>query len=150
MEIAVKYLCVGAWALQLLLTAYYGMGLPKSFHIGAADVSPEVALRQQLMYGWIGIGLTLALVSLWLRKWWPLTVITSSLTYLVVWYLDGPMNLVGIVDGYLLMWRTASKFGLYVSFAIRDVAVPIALILSLVGTAWRVVRRVFRLPESNS
>jgi hypothetical protein len=150
MDVAVKYLCAGAWASQLLLTTYYGIGLPKSFHIGAVDVSQEVALRQQLMYGWIGVGLALALASLWLRRWWPLTVITSSLTYLAVWYLDGPMALVGIVDGYLLMLHTAVKFGLYVSFSIRDVAVPIALMLSLVGAASRVVRSDFRQPESNS
>lgn len=144
MYAGIKLLCIGAWMLELLLTVYYNIGLSKSFHIGAVDVSKEVALRQDLMYGWIAVGLSLALAALGLKKWWPIAVIASSLTYLLEWYCDGPMSSVGFYEGYRLQWQTASHFGLYLAFSVRDVIVPIVLTVSLLGGLVQISRSAVR------
>jgi hypothetical protein len=133
MRSTLKWMCVSAWALQLLLTVYYSVAMPRPFVAAGVDVTADLLHRLHLMYAWIGAGLGLALIGLRLRRWWVLTTIASSLTYLVVWYMRGPMALVGVVDGYRLLWQSAFRYGLYVSFLISDFLVPGTLILALTG-----------------
>jgi hypothetical protein len=128
-----KWTCVGAWSLQLLLTFYNSLVLPRPFIADGIDVTADLLHREHLLYGWIGVGLAVALIGLRLKRWWILTTVVSSLTYLVVWYLRGPMSLVGAVAGYKLLWGTATRFGFYTSFFTHDLLIPVALLAALAG-----------------
>ena len=144
MSRAAKLLCIGAWLLILAISLYYYSGLPNSFNMNGIDVSREIALRQKVLFLRITIGVFLAVSSFPLKRWWPLPVIASSLTYLIPWYWSGPLHTVGLVDGYELLSQTAARFHLLLDFVCRDLVVPGALIVALVTAICHVHLGVLR------
>lgn len=129
-----SWLCAVTWTGLLILTIYYSIRLPSHLTVQGVNVTQDLERRQEIMYGWIAIGLALALIGLRFQRWGPLTAGCSSLLYLVGWYLSGPMSSVGPVDGYRLMWQTATRFGLYAPFVVRHVLVSGAFVVALVGS----------------
>jgi hypothetical protein len=146
---SIKWLCIVAWLLMLLLTAYYWAGLPKTFVIQQQDVSGEIWHRQSTIFIRIAIGLGLALISLPMKRWWPLAIIGSSLIYLVQWYFGGPLYRIGIVDGYHLLWQTALRFDLRSDFLVRDLVVPMAMSITTIGALLYLVKPMVR-PEATA
>jgi len=134
------WVCVSAWAGLLAFTGYYSAMLPKHYLMGNIDVVPEIVHHQHILYAWSLAGLGVALVGLKVDRWWIPATIASSLTYLVGWYIRGPMLMVGPVDGFRLMWQTAITLGTYAQFIVRDVLAPAAFVVALVGallSLWR-------------
>ena len=142
-----KWICVFAWLLMLVLALYSFSGSPKEFHMGGVDVSNEIAHRQLVVLVRTALGLGLAVTALLSKRLWPLLLIASSLLYLTQWYFGGPMRLVGVIDGYKLLWQTSSKLDLRLDFAIRDLLVPSGMALALVGSiAYLIMSRTDRSP----
>jgi hypothetical protein len=136
-----SWLCVGAWTGLLILTIYYSIRLPGHLTVQGVNVTQDLVRRQEIMYVWIAVGLAVALIGVRLQRWGSLTAVCSSLLYLVGWYLSGPMSSVGPIDGYRLMWQTATRFGLYVPFVVRHVLVPGAFVVALAGSFLAMWRR---------
>jgi hypothetical protein len=143
-----KWICVFAWLLMLVLTLYSFSGSPKEFHMGGVDVSVEITHRQLVVLARTLLGLGLAVLALLAKRLWPLLLIASSLLYLTQWYFGGPMRLVGVIDGYRLLCQTSSKLDLRLDFAIRDLLVPSGMALAFVGSiAYLIVARTKRSPR---
>jgi hypothetical protein len=140
----IVWLCIAAWACLLGLTIYESALIPDRLILEGNDVSPEMSRRQAWIYMWIACGVAIAVVGLRSKRWWIATTVVSALIFLIGWYLRGPMSRVGPVDGYRLIWESATQLSRLGPYLVRDLLVPLlqvlALVLALFG--WRSERKV--------
>jgi hypothetical protein len=136
----IVWLCIGAWGCLLALTIYESLLLPDRLVLEGIDVSPEMSQRQVWIYVWIASGLAIAIFGMRSGRWWIATIVVSALIFLVGWYLKGPMARVGPLDGYRLIWNSATQLGRFGPYLVRDLIVPLlhllALVLALFGWRW--------------
>jgi hypothetical protein len=133
----IVWLCIAAWGCLLALTIYETALIPDRLVLEGIDVSPELSLRQAWVFAWIASGVAIAIVGLRSERWWIATTVVSALVFLIGWYLKGPTSRVGPVDGYRLIWETATQLGRLGPYLVRDLLVPllqiVALVLALLG-----------------
>lgn len=139
----IVWLSIAAWGCLLALTIYESALIPDRLILEGIDVSPELSRRQAWIYVWIAFGAAIAIVGMRSERWWIATTIVSTLIFLVGWYLRGPMSRVGPVDGYRLIWESATHLGRLGPYLVRDLIVPLmqllAFVLALFG--WRRERK---------
>jgi hypothetical protein len=132
-------LCLAAWGCLLALTIYESALIPNRLVLEGIDVSPELSQRQTWIYAWIASGVAIAIVGLRAKRWWTFTTVASALIFLIGWCMKGPIWTVGPVDGYRLIWESATQLDRLGPFLVRDLLVPLLQLLALVLTlfGWR-------------
>ncbi len=139
-----KWLCALAWVLRLMFVIYVTIKSPEKTYFSGVDITADVNHRLVTVYVWIAAGLAVTAAGLPLRRAWDWTTITSSLIYFVVWYRSSSMRLVGVVEGYKLIWETAVRFEGYTTFTIRDLIIPLMMLIALLGALFHLLRRFTR------
>lgn len=134
MNRTIQWLAIIAWTALLSLTIYNSWRIPNNLIVEGVDVTSDLVHRQNVIYVWIAVGLITAAIALRFDRWWRVADAVSALTYLVGWYFRGPMASAGPIDGYKLLWKTATELHLLVPFLVRDVFVPGVLLVVLAGT----------------
>jgi len=130
-----RWVCLASWCIALTLELYYLYigGVSGRVLLGTVDVSHSIRVGQAQGVAWHLIGIASAALVFLVRRGWRLVLlIFSCLTYLVVWYLNGSLRRLGVVNGYHMHWYSARLLHYEMAFFIRDVILPLAFVGALV------------------
>jgi hypothetical protein len=127
-----RLVCVSAWSLAAVAQTVIILSAPQSIIVSGVDLGPANAIVQRHQLIFIGVGLALAVVGYWGKKWAPPFVIVSSALYLIHWF---PFKFIydyGLAATFNTKLVLGSIPGLRWSSFIRDIVLPIAFATSIV------------------
>jgi hypothetical protein len=128
-------MAVAAWTAEASFMAMKILTIDKVIMSGV-DITHEIYAAALQRAAMVLIGISFACMAfIWIKRWRWL-VATSAVLYLGVWYMTGTTSSVPLVEAYTLKWTTAKMFGTYVSFALRDVILPLCFLSVLVAAGY--------------
>ncbi len=134
-EQAPRIVAIVSWALMLVVQIILGLRSTFPVVINEVDISDSIYRGHFLAFFWICVGLALALAARKLERSSHAFVFTSALLFVVVWFPWKSLKIVGIVEILRFKWSVALTHTDQVIFFVREIAIPIGFLFSLIYSA---------------
>lgn len=132
MRSVARSLCLTGWIVAVAVALFYVYSAPQKLVVSGVDLSQVNSMAKLYQLLFTALGLLIVILSYVLRRWGAPLILVASALYLVRWFPYQQIAKYGLIAVAKSMWTVGSIPGLRLTFAVRDIILPILFLLSIV------------------